>query len=160
VFAKTDSTLENTVYKKIKEEGIITLKPEFDTMVLDTENDRILQRQGLVLDSLRAHKDEIRGKQLFYLAKVGLADIDEEKARANSLDFPAIYAVKDSILPAEKLHLLADKQIVKVEYPTFVGRTIHNLFEFFMVFVVLCGLAAVVLFSLTPLLKKMMHGVR
>jgi POT family proton-dependent oligopeptide transporter len=29
-----------------------------------------------------------------------------------------------------------------------------------MVFVVLCGIASVILFSLTPVIKKMMHGVR
>jgi len=34
------------------------------------------------------------------------------------------------------------------------------LFEFFMVFVALCGVASVILFSLTPFLKKMMHGIR
>jgi proton-dependent oligopeptide transporter, POT family len=42
----------------------------------------------------------------------------------------------------------------------FVGYEIHNLFEFFMVFVVLTGIASVLLFLLTPVLKKMMHGVK
>jgi POT family proton-dependent oligopeptide transporter len=37
---------------------------------------------------------------------------------------------------------------------------IKDLFDFFMVFVILCGAAAVVLYALTPMLKKMMHGVR
>ncbi len=44
--------------------------------------------------------------------------------------------------------------------PTFAGFTIHNLYEFFMVFVLLPGVAALLLFLLTPMLKKMMHGVR
>lgn len=43
--------------------------------------------------------------------------------------------------------------------PTFAGFEIHNLFEFFMVFVVLCGIAAVILALISPFLKKMMHGV-
>lgn len=43
--------------------------------------------------------------------------------------------------------------------PTFAGFEIHNLFEFFMVFVVLCGIAAVILALISPILKKMMHGV-
>ena len=34
------------------------------------------------------------------------------------------------------------------------------MYDFFMLFVVLCGLAGVVLYSLTPMMKKMMHGVR
>ncbi len=44
--------------------------------------------------------------------------------------------------------------------PTFAGFTISNLYEFFLVFVILPGAAALLLFLLTPLLKKMMHGVR
>lgn len=60
---------------------------------------------------------------------------------------------------AEQLKLLADNQISD-HNPVFAGFEIHNLFEFFMVFVILTGLAAVILFALTPFLKKMMHGVR
>ncbi len=60
---------------------------------------------------------------------------------------------------AEQLKLLAENQIV-YQYPSFAGVTIHNLYEFFMVFVVLCGVASIVLFAITPKLKKMMHGVR
>jgi proton-dependent oligopeptide transporter, POT family len=60
---------------------------------------------------------------------------------------------------AEQLKLLADNQISD-HYPVFAGFEIHNLYEFFMVFVVLCGIASVILFLLTPVIKKMMHGVR
>ncbi|UFH35975.1 peptide MFS transporter [Flavobacterium acetivorans] len=59
----------------------------------------------------------------------------------------------------EQLQLLESNQISATN-PFFAGFEIHNLFEFFMVFVILTGIAAVVLFALTPLLKKMMHGVR
>ena len=50
--------------------------------------------------------------------------------------------------------------IISVAYPVFAGFTIHNLYEFFMVFVVLCGIASAILFAITPVLKRMMHGVR
>jgi POT family proton-dependent oligopeptide transporter len=60
---------------------------------------------------------------------------------------------------AEQLKVLADNQISD-HYPVFATFEIHNLFEFFMVFVILTGLAAVILLALTPVLKKMMHGVR
>ena len=64
------------------------------------------------------------------------------------------------IIPnVEQLKLLAEKKIATVN-PSFAGFTIHNLFEFFMVFVVLCGIASIVLFALTPLMKKMMHGIK
>jgi len=52
------------------------------------------------------------------------------------------------------------KQKINTTYPQFAGFTVHNLFEFFMVFVILCGVASVVLYALTPLLKRMMHGVK
>lgn len=52
-----------------------------------------------------------------------------------------------------------EKAQLPLQNPTFVGFEIHNLFEFFMVFVVLCGIAAVILALISPFLKKMMHGV-
>lgn len=66
---------------------------------------------------------------------------------------------KKIVPTAQQAKLLADNQL-PAEYPVFAGFTIHNLFEFFMVFVVLCGIAAVILFALTPLLKKLMHGIK
>lgn len=52
-----------------------------------------------------------------------------------------------------------EKAQLPLANPTFAGFEIHNLFEFFMVFVVLCGIAAVILALISPILKKMMHGV-
>ena len=52
------------------------------------------------------------------------------------------------------------EQKIATTYPSFMGFTVTNLFEFFMVFVVLCGTAALILYALTPLLRRMMHGVR
>ena len=66
---------------------------------------------------------------------------------------------KTSQPTAEQLAFLSEKKI-PIIYPTFAGFTIHNLFEFFMVFVILSGAASIILYALTPLLKKMMHGVR
>ncbi len=60
---------------------------------------------------------------------------------------------------AEQLAFLSEQKI-PITYPTFAGFTIHNLYEFFMVFVILSVAAAALLYALTPLLKKMMHGVR
>jgi POT family proton-dependent oligopeptide transporter len=80
------------------------------------------------------------------------------KAKELGIDLQLILDKK--IAPtAAQLKLLDANQISSMN-PTFAGFEIHNLFEFFMVFVVLTGLAALVLFALTPLLKKMMHGVK
>jgi hypothetical protein len=43
---------------------------------------------------------------------------------------------------------------------SFAGFKIHNLFEFFMVFVCLPGVASIILFLISGRLGKMMHGVR
>lgn len=66
---------------------------------------------------------------------------------------------KKIVPTADQLKILADNKI-STHNPFFAGFEIHNLFEFFMVFVVLTGLAAVILFILTPVLKKLMHGVK
>ena len=77
-----------------------------------------------------------------------------KKASELGIDLQAV--LDKTITPtADQLKTLAANQISD-SYPVFAGFTIHNLFEFFMVFVVLCGIASVVLFALTPLLKKMM----
>jgi POT family proton-dependent oligopeptide transporter len=80
------------------------------------------------------------------------------KAKELGIDLQAV--LDKTVTPtAEQLALLEKNQISPTN-PVFAGFEIHNLFEFFMVFVILCGLAAVILMALTPKLKKMMHGVR
>ena len=80
------------------------------------------------------------------------------KAKELGIDLQAV--LDKTVTPtAQQLQLLAENKI-RAYNPTFAGFTIHNLFEFFMVFVVLCGIASALLFMLTPKLKKMMHGVR
>lgn len=81
-----------------------------------------------------------------------------KKASEGGIDLQAVLDKK--IVPtADQLKFLVENKI-STEYPTFAGFTLHNLFEFFMVFVVLCGIASLLLFALTPKLKKMMHGIR
>lgn len=60
---------------------------------------------------------------------------------------------------AQQLDKLKDLKL-DAHYPTFAGFTIHNLYEFFMVFVILPGAAAVLLFLSSGFLKKWMNGVR
>jgi POT family proton-dependent oligopeptide transporter len=81
-----------------------------------------------------------------------------EKAAEKGIDLSAVLN-KTAQPTSEQLSFLNDNKI-PTDYPVFAGFSITNLFEFFMVFVILCGAAAVVLYALTPVLKKMMHGVR
>lgn len=80
------------------------------------------------------------------------------KARELGIDLQAVLDKQVTLSP-EQLELLNKNQINYV-YPEFAGFTIHNLYEFFMVFVVLCGVASIILFAISPKLKKMMHEVQ
>ena len=81
-----------------------------------------------------------------------------EKAKGLGVDLQAVLDKTTPLTPQiEKV--LSDNQIATAN-PVFVGFEISNLFEFFMVFVVLCGIAAVLLATITPFLKKMMHGIK
>lgn len=80
------------------------------------------------------------------------------KAQELGIDLQSILDKKVAAT-ADQLKLLADNKI-SASNPAFAGFEIHNLFEFFMVFVVLCGIASVILFAICPILKKMMHGVK
>lgn len=80
------------------------------------------------------------------------------KAKELGIDLQAVLDKQVALSP-EQLELLNKNQINYV-YPEFAGFTIHNLYEFFMVFVVLCGVASIILFAISPKLKKMMHEVQ
>ncbi len=64
------------------------------------------------------------------------------------------------IVPTQDQLSFLNSAKISIENPHFAGFTIHNLFEFFMVFVALSGIASVLLFLLSGTLKKMMHGVK
>jgi POT family proton-dependent oligopeptide transporter len=44
--------------------------------------------------------------------------------------------------------------------PMFLGMQIKNLYDFFMIFVIMSGIASLILFLLSKVLLKMMHDVR
>jgi POT family proton-dependent oligopeptide transporter len=124
------------------------------------------------------------GAELFTLAKMNFAKVNDDAAKENKLDielkikniaqiksdkelaeknnkpFVNNFKATDTTFTTQELDIIKSKKVIVAEYPSFAGFTIKTLFDFFMVFVVLCGIAAVILFALTPVLKKMMHGVR
>lgn len=81
-----------------------------------------------------------------------------EKAKELGIDLQAV--LDNKVTPTAEQLALLDQHQISAHNHFFAGFEIHNLYEFFMVFVVLTGIAAIVLFALTPFLKKMMHGVR
>lgn len=47
-----------------------------------------------------------------------------------------------------------------INYPTFVGFQITNLYDFFMIFIIMTGIAAAILYVLSYWLEKQMHGIK
>jgi len=81
-----------------------------------------------------------------------------KKAAAIGVNLQDVLDKKISLNPEQLAYFT--KEQLPTHYQTFAGFTIHNLFEFFMVFVVLCGIASVILALISPILKKMMNGVK
>ena len=115
------------------------------------------QKLNIDLTGILDGKVDPSGEQLYLLAKNKAAEINNNLAKEHNIKFSDFFKDSTKQLTPEQYTLIKEKKIIKAEYPVFAGFTIHNLFEFFMVFVVLCGAAAALLFALTPKLKKMMH---
>lgn len=107
-------------------------------------------------DLAKENKIDVKGK-IDNLNKLNAA---KEKAKKDNKEFVNTFKATDTTFTAAEFKLIKEKKIIEAKYPNFAGFTIHNLFEFFMVFVVLCGVASALLFALTPRLKKMMHGIQ
>lgn len=120
-----------------------------------------MEKENINLKSILDGEKTPTGTELYVLAKNKIAStIDYKKGLKNDLDFEEIFKAKDSVLTTEQLAVIEKEKIISVGYPTFAGFTLKNIYDFFMLFVVLCGLAGIVLYALSPMLKKMMHGVR
>ena len=154
--------------------------------ILPPTGDKYLaaEKQNVDFKAILDEEKVANGAELFTLAKLNLAKIDKEKAKELKLDidkkikniaeyknqkeiaikkqkeFVSNLTVTDTAFTAQELDIIKENKVISVSYPKFAGFTIKTLYEFFMVFVVLCGIASLILFILTPFIKKMMHGVR
>jgi POT family proton-dependent oligopeptide transporter len=81
-----------------------------------------------------------------------------QQAAKAGIDLPAI--LNKSVVPTvdqlEKLKQLG----VRASYPELLGFEIHDLYQFFMIFVISAGLAGFLLLLLSRKLIRMMHGIR
>lgn len=124
------------------------------------------QKANVELAQILEKQKEPTGADLYYLGKNKVAaTIDYEKGLKHGLDFEKILYKKtksdpDSVLTQAQLDIIEKEKIIQVSYPEFFGFQLKNIYDFFMMFVILCGLAGVVLYMLSPIMKKMMHGVR
>lgn len=99
--------------------------------------------------------------ELFTLAKNKIATtVDYDRAKSFNLDLDKVLKTPDTTLSTQQLDLIKKENIITVGYPKFLGFTLKSLYDFFMLFVILCGAAGLLLYALTPMMKRMMHGVR
>ncbi|MBN8697378.1 MAG: peptide MFS transporter [Bacteroidetes bacterium] len=75
-----------------------------------------------------------------------------------SIDLISFEKVKDPTVKASIVENIFKGSMIKEK--SFAGYTINSLYSFFMLFVVMAGISSVILFFLSKLLLKMMHGVR
>lgn len=110
------------------------------------EMEKLFSENTKIIDGQRkAHEKEVKA-----LKATNKDAKSEFKIDLTKLKYPS----------EENLNKIESQKLVKCEYKTFAGFTIHNLYEFFMVFVVLCGIAGALLAVISPILKKMMHGIK
>ena len=150
--------------------------------ILPATGDKFIaaQEQGINLQEVLDKKYDPTAKELFVLAQYNLAEVDKEKLDANKVDLKKLIDQNNKMISEIKkkdknakikpeqltypsnteLEKIKSEKIISVEHKKFAGFEIHNLYEFFMVFVVLCGIAAAILALLSPRLKKMMHGIK
>lgn len=81
-----------------------------------------------------------------------------QKAEKLGINLQEVLDKKITLTPEQVA--LFEKEQLPLSNTSFAGFEIHNLYEFFMVFVILCGVAAIILALLSPRLKKMMNGVQ
>lgn len=75
-----------------------------------------------------------------------------------SIDLISFEKVTDPTVKASIVENIFKGSMIKEK--SFAGYTINSLYSFFMLFVVMAGISSVILFFLSKLLLKMMHGVR
>lgn len=141
-----------------------------------------MQKENVDLKGILEGQKEPSGRDLFILGKEKIAvAIDTKKAKENNIDLSkafeqsnsmvkkaaaghdstfTISKTLDSVLSPAQYETIKSQGLIKPAYPTFMGFKLKDVYDFFMLFVILCGLAGLVLYSLTPMMKKMMHGVR
>lgn len=141
-----------------------------------------MKKENVDLKAILEGQKEASGSDLYILGveKIGV-EVDVKKAKDNNIDINKAFEQSaailkrakgrndstltlkntvDSVLTKEQVETIRTKQIIKPAYPEFMGFKLKDVYDFFMLFVVLCGLAGLVLYALTPMMKKMMHGVR
>jgi POT family proton-dependent oligopeptide transporter len=81
-----------------------------------------------------------------------------KKAGESGIDLPAILSGTKTVT-TEQISKLKELEI-PYQFNSFLGYQINNLYDFFILFVIMAGLASAILFLLNKWLLKMMHGMK
>jgi len=111
-----------------------------ETMLMTSVIESQQTEKGVVITTKLDKSEEINGQKYLSIDLVSFADVKDE-------------AVKTSMQKE-----LFSSSLIKEK--VFMGYTINSLYSFFMLFVVMAGIASGILFVLSKVLLKMMHGVR
>ncbi|HRH12221.1 MAG TPA: peptide MFS transporter [Bacteroidia bacterium] len=111
-----------------------------ETMLMTSAIENQQTEKGVVITTKLDKSEEINGQKYLSIDLVSFADVKDE-------------AVKTSMQKE-----LFSSSLIKEK--VFMGYTINSLYSFFMLFVVMAGIASGILFVLSKVLLKMMHGVR
>lgn len=126
-----------------------------------TDQYQTAEKKGIDLKGALDGTVQLSGTQLVDMAKERIAaTVDYKKAKESNIDFVKLLKEDDVKLTEQQLQEVKDKKLITVSYPAFAGFVLKDLYDFFMLFVVLCGMAGLILLAISPMLKKMMHGVR
>lgn len=126
-----------------------------------TDQYQTAEKKGIDLKAALDGTVQLNGTQLLSLAKEKIAaTVDYKKAKDNGIDFVKVLKSEKNELTEQQVQQIKEQNLISISYPQFVGFTLKSLYDFFMLFVILCGIAGLVLLMLSPMLKKMMHGVR
>lgn len=117
------------------------LYPEAVVAIADVENVESAKTLQLFPEGFeKANAPEINGQKVIPFERINFA------------------SAKDETVKADVIKELTSKQVENVK--KFMGLSIANLYDFFMLFVGMAGVASVILFLLSKKLMHMMHGVR
>jgi len=117
------------------------LYPEAVVTIADVETVESAKTLHLFPEGFeKANAQEINGQKVIPFERINFASVTDETVKAGIITE------------------LTSKQVENVK--KFMGFSIANLYDFFMLFVVMAGVASVILFILSKKLMSMMHGVR
>ena len=81
------------------------------------------------------------------------------KAAENRIDNNTYRGILEgTVQPTAEQVAMAEEKAIPLEYPSFLGSPIKDLYQFFMLFVGMAGVAGLILFGLSFPLRKLMHG--